>query len=148
MQGQLCGLSTGEALSRWCAAVVSQNALADFATAPRWVQDGMGNWVDQTDHTDQNPDSTGCGVAFLSWLLSQQHSLAQLAQAMVALADSGTLAELYQRLTGQPAAQAWPAFMAAIPALPGAVSDDDPFGALTSIGGSPTTLGIGDRTRP
>lgn len=148
MQGQLCGLSTGEALSRWCAAVVSQNALADFATAPRWVQDGKPNWVDQTDHTDQHPASTGCGVAFLSWLLSQQHSLAQLAQAMVALADSGTLAQLYQRLTGRPATQAWPAFSAAVQALPGPVSNDDPFGALTSIGGSPTTPGIGHRTRP
>lgn len=148
MQGQLCGLSTGEALSRWCAAVVSQNALADFATAPRWVQHGMANWVDHTDHTDQHPDSTGCGVAFLSWLLSQQHSLAQAAQAMVALGDSGTLAQLYQRLTGQPSAQAWPAFHAAIQALPGPVNTDDPFDALTSIGGSPTTPGISHRTRP
>ena len=148
MQGQLCGLSTGEALSRWCAAVVSQNALADFATAPRWVQDGMPNWVDQTDPSDQHPDSTGCGVAFLSWLLSQQHSLAELAQAMVALTDSGTLAELYLRLTGQPAAQAWPAFRAAVLALPGPVSDDDPFGALTGIGGSPTTPGGGHQTQP
>ena len=108
----------------------------------------MPNWVDHTDHTDQQPDSTGCGVAFLSWLLSQQHSLAQLAQAMVTLADSGTLAQLYQRLTGQPSAQAWPAFHAAIQALPGPVSTDDPFDALTSIGGSPTTPGIGRRTRP
>ena len=37
MGGNLCGQSTGEALSRWCAASVSQNALADFATAPAWV---------------------------------------------------------------------------------------------------------------
>ncbi len=38
MNGQLCGYSTGEALSRWCAAVVGSNALADFATAPQWAQ--------------------------------------------------------------------------------------------------------------
>lgn len=148
MHGQLCGLSTGEALSRWCAAVVSQNALADFATAPQWVQDGMRNWVDHTDPTDQHADSTGCGVAFMSWLLSQQHSLAQLAQAMVALADRGTLAQLYERLTGQPAAQAWPAFTAALQALPAPIGNDDPFDALTSTGGSPTTPGIGHSTQP
>jgi hypothetical protein len=42
MGGNLCGQSTGEALSRWCAAAVSQNALADFATAPTWVaHDGL-----------------------------------------------------------------------------------------------------------
>src|ERR1700680_2524799 len=34
MGGNLCGQNTGEALSRWCAAVISNNALADFATAP------------------------------------------------------------------------------------------------------------------
>src|ERR1700722_6747171 len=32
MDGNLCGESTGEALSRWCASVVSGNALSDFAT--------------------------------------------------------------------------------------------------------------------
>src|SRR5262245_39893527 len=38
MGGNLCGVSSGEALSRWCAAVISNNALADFATAPHWTQ--------------------------------------------------------------------------------------------------------------
>jgi len=37
MNGNLCGESTGEALSRWCAAVIGNNALADFATAPTWA---------------------------------------------------------------------------------------------------------------
>src|SRR5947209_8583885 len=32
MNGNLCGESTGEALSRWCAAVCSNNALSDFTT--------------------------------------------------------------------------------------------------------------------
>lgn len=130
MNGRLCGLSTGEALSRWCAAVVGNNALADFATAPQWAQDGMANWVDQTAQTDQDADSTGCGMAFLSWLLSQGHSLSQSAQAMVRLGDSGTLAELYAQLTGQPAGDAWSAFSVAVRALPGGVTTDDPFNAL------------------
>src|SRR3984893_2531389 len=99
MGGNLCGVSTGEALSRWCAAIVGGNALSDFATAPQWAQDGMPNYVDQTAPTDQSADSTGCGMAFLSWLLSQGYSLGKIAPAMVALGDSGTLAQLYAILT-------------------------------------------------
>jgi hypothetical protein len=127
MGGNLCGVSTGEALSRWCAAVVSSNALSDFTTAPQWVQDGMPNYVDQTDPTDQNADSTGCGMAFLSWLMSQGHGLNTIAQAMVSLADSGTLAQLYSNLTGNPAPTAWQAFQAAIQNLPNGINNDDPF---------------------
>jgi hypothetical protein len=134
MNGQLCGLSTGEALSRWCAAAVSSNALADFATAPQWAQDGMPNWVDQTEPTDQDPDSTGCGMAFLSWLLSQNHSLPQIAQGMVGLGDSGTLADLYARLTGGAATNAWSSFSAAVQALPNGVTTDDPFNGMAAAG--------------
>lgn len=132
MGGNLCGYSTGEALSRWCAMVVGHNALADFATAPTWAQDGMANWVDQTEQTDQDPDSIGCGMAFISWLLRQGQSLSQVARGMVALGDGGTLAELYAALTGAPAAEAWPRFTAAVQALPDGVRSDDPFGALAT----------------
>jgi hypothetical protein len=128
MGGNLCGVSTGEALSRWCAEVVGADALADFATAPQWVADGMKNFVTKTDLTDQNADSTGCGVAFISWLQSLGHSLDQIAPAMVALGDAGTFAQLYAQLTGSPAASAWPAFRAAVRALPGGVTSDNPFG--------------------
>ncbi len=129
MGGNLCGESTGEGLSRWCAAVIGNNALADFATAPTWVSDGMKNFVNHTDPTDQNPDSTGCTMVFLSWLMSQGHTLNQIAPAMVSLGDSGTLAQLYAHLTGNAASDAWPKFQAAVKALPGGVTDDDPFGA-------------------
>src|SRR5580692_6869611 len=110
MGGNLCGVSTGEALSRWCAAVIGNNALSDFATAPTWVNDGMPNYIDQTDPTDQNADSTGCGMAFISWLLSQGISLNQIAQGLVALTASGTFAQLYANLTSQSPSAAWPAF--------------------------------------
>lgn len=133
MQRRLCGLSTGEALSRWCSAVVGGNALADFATAPQWAQDGMPNWVDQTAQTDQDADSTGCGMAFLSWLLTQGHSLDQTARAMVALGDAGTLASLYAQLTGKPAGEAWNSFKEAVEALPEGITSDDPFGALATV---------------
>jgi hypothetical protein len=128
MGGNLCGASTGEALSRWCAMVIGNNALSDFATAPQWSQDGMPDFVNRTDPTDQNADSTGCGMAFLSWLMSQGHGLDQIAQAMVSSGDAGTLAQLYANLSSDASSNAWPAFQAALQALPNGVTNDDPFG--------------------
>ena len=133
MNGNLCGESTGEALSRWCATVVSNNALSDFATAPVWAQDGMPDYVNKTDPTDQNADSTGCGMAFLSWLMSRGYSLDKITPAMVALGDPGTLAELYANLTSDAASNAWPKFQSAIQALPNGVSSDDPFGGAKPV---------------
>jgi len=127
MGGNLCGVSTGEALSRWCAAETSNNALSDFATAPQWFQDGEPDYVDQTDPTDQSADSTGCGMAFLSWLMSKKYTLGQIAPVMVALGSQGTLAQLYANLTSDSASNAWTAFQAAIQALPNGVTNDDPF---------------------
>ena len=129
MGGNLCGVSTGEALSRWCAAHISSNALADFATAPQWAQDGQPNFVDQTDPTDQSADSTGCGMAFLSWLLSKGYALSQIAPGLVGLGSGGTFAQLYATLTGDVATNAWPNFLTAIQALPGGVMSDNPFAA-------------------
>jgi len=127
MGGNLCGVSTGEALSRWCAAVVSNNALADFATAPAWAEKGMPDYVDKTENTDQDAVSTGCGMAFLSWLQSRGIALKQIAPAMVKLGTAGTLAQLYAGLSGDSQANAWPKFHAAAKSLPGIVNDD-PFG--------------------
>jgi hypothetical protein len=131
MGGNLCGVSTGEALSRWCAAVIGNNALADFVTAPHWVQSGMPDYVNQTDPTDQNADSTGCGMAFLSWLMSQGHGLDQIAQTMVSLGATGTLAQLYTNFTSDVASNALPAFLAAVETLPNGVTNDDPFGGAS-----------------
>ena len=93
MGGNLCGESTGESLSRRCAMEVSANALPDFATGPTWAADGMPNFIDSVDPTDQNFDATGCGMVFLSWMMSKAfgYSLAQIAQAMVLDGDAGTL---------------------------------------------------------
>ena len=130
MGGNLCSVSTGEALSRWCAAVVGNNALSDFATAPTWAQDGMPNFVDKTDLTDQNADSTGCGMAFLSWLMRQGYALSKIAQALVSLGDTATLAQLYASLTSSSPGNAWTAFQSAVKALPNGVTNDDPFGGV------------------
>jgi hypothetical protein len=143
MGGNLCGVSTGEALSRWCAAVIGDNALADFATAPHWARDGMPDFVNKTDPTDQSADSTGCGMAFISWLLSQGYSLNKIAPTMVSLGDGGTLARLFADLTSGAASTAFPKFIAAVKALPGGVTSDDPF-----AGAPQTALLKSHRLRP
>jgi hypothetical protein len=144
MGGNLCGVSTGEALSRWCAAAVSNNALADFASAPAWAQAGMPDYVTRTDPTDQNEISVGCGMAFLSWLQKLGYALDRIAPAMVTLGTSGVLAQLYARLTGDAEKNAMPKFLAAVKALPGGVTSDDPFGALrTRTPGAPGGRGPG-----
>jgi hypothetical protein len=135
MNGNLCGLSTGEALSRWCSMVAGNNALADFATAPFWAQNGMVDYVNNIDPTDQDAVSIGCGMAFLSWLLSQGHTLSTVAQNMVRLGDGGTLADTYAAVTGSAATGAWTAFQAALTGLSGGVTSDDPFGALATAMG-------------
>jgi hypothetical protein len=132
MGGNLCGVSTGEALSRWCAAVVSDNALGDFATAPTWLDNGAPDYVSRTDPTDQDPVSIGCGMAFISWLLSQSLALSTIARAVVALGSEGTLAQLYASLTGNDADTAYLTFMGAVRGLIGGVTNDDPFGGLSS----------------
>lgn len=149
MGGNLCGVSTGEALSRWCATNISNNALSDFATAPTWQQDGMQNFVDRTDGTDGNPDSTGCGMAFLSWLMSQGYTLSQIAQAMVARGANGTLADLYAALGAGSSGDAWNNFTTAVQNLNGPITSDDPFGGgahlaqLTHL--TPETLAMAGR---
>src|SRR5882762_2012314 len=50
------------------------------------------------------------------------------APAIVALRDQGTLAQLYGNLTGDVTSNAWPTFLAAVQALTGGVTNDDPFG--------------------
>jgi hypothetical protein len=137
MNGNLCGESTGEALSRWCAAVIGNNALADFATAPVWFRDGMPDFVNQTEDTDQGADSTGCGMAFISWLLSLGHNLSHIAPAMVNLGNGGTFAQLYANLTSDNAANAWPNFQNAINSLPNGVTNDDPFNGLSQASQTP-----------
>jgi hypothetical protein len=133
MGGNLCGVSTGEALSRWCASTTSGNALGDFATAPGWAQNGMANWVDRTEPTDQDADSTGCGMVFMSWLMSMGHSLHDIASELVTLGEGGTLAQLYAALTGDSAANAWNNFQVAVQALPNGITSDDPFGRTPAL---------------
>jgi hypothetical protein len=131
MNGNLCGLSTGETLSRWCAMDIGNNALADFTSVPTWAQDGEPNWVNKTDQTDQNYPSIGCGMAFLSWLQKLGHPLSTIAREMVTLGNAGTLEALYAKLTGDAATNAWAKFKAAVAGV--ALTTDDPFGAIAPV---------------
>lgn len=138
MSNNLCGLSTGEALSRWCAMDVSGNALSDFASAPTWQMDvlpdgSLQNFVDVTDQTDQNYDSIGCGMAFLSWMIGGLGiSLTKIAPIMVVLGNNGTLAQLYQNVTGDSHVNAWSKFIAALSSK-GTLTSDDPFGGMAPV---------------
>lgn len=134
MGGNLCQISTGEALSRWCARAISDNALSDFATATVWAKAGMPDFVTTTYPDDKNEIAIGCGMVFLSWLMSKGHTLGAVAQALVILGPTGNLAQLYAYLTGEQASSALPAFMTAVEALSNGVTTDDPFGAATGAG--------------
>jgi hypothetical protein len=90
----------------------------------------MANWVDTTEQTDRGFESTGCGMAFISWVRFLGKPLDMIAQKMVRLGDSGTLAQLYEGLGLGGAATAWPTFIAAVLELSAGVTSDDPFGGI------------------
>jgi hypothetical protein len=114
--------------------VTDNNALADFVTVPAWIADGMANWIDQTEPTDGDADSIGCGMAMISYLLHRGCTLSQIAISMVTMGDNGTFAQLYSVLMGptNPSNTAWPTLSAAIKALPTPPTTDDPFGQMAS----------------
>jgi hypothetical protein len=127
-QGWDCGASNGEALSRLLAELESGGpggSLSDFATGPAWDQSGRPDYIDATEPTDQNPVSTGCGMVYLYWMISQGYSAAQITQAGC---PDGTLASNYQALAG--GGNAWGDFSAAVNGLTGAITSDNPWGPI------------------
>jgi hypothetical protein len=126
-KGWNCGGSNGEALSRFLAELRSGGAngqLAPYTSAPAWDQAGRPNWIDQTENTDRNTVSTGCGVLYLWWMLSQGYTPAQITQA-----GGATLADNYAALVSpQPASQAWTYFSVALSNFPiGTINTDNPW---------------------
>ena len=129
-KGWNCGGSGGEALSRLCAELVSggpAGALGAFASAPSWEQAGKPNWIDADQGSDQDYPSIGCGMVYLSWLMSMGYSAAQITQAGE---PAGTLASNYTALTGK--TTAWADFMAGVSALGKPITNDDPFGGIAA----------------
>jgi hypothetical protein len=134
-----CGGSNGEALSRFLAELESGGpggALAAYSTGPAWDQAGQPDWIDATEPTDGNPVSTGCGIVYLYWMLSQGYSAAQITQAGCA---DGTLAANYTAQTGNATASA--DFTAAVAGLGGPIASDNPWGPIAAALRRPTGAG-------
>jgi acid phosphatase type 7 len=117
-----CGYSNGEGLFRALGESLHPGALSDFATAPQWAQDGMPDFINKTDQTDQNADSTGAAVLFYNWL----HYQLGYSWEQIVRAGAPTLAETYRKLTNGKTS-AFEDLMAAIQALPNGVTNDNPF---------------------
>jgi hypothetical protein len=100
-RGWNCGASAGEALSRVIGAEFYPGELTppgvngSFKTGNFWLNGGRPNFVDNTDPTDRNKVSIGCGALFINWLRFQLgFSLNQIVQA-----GGTTLEQTYQSLT-------------------------------------------------
>jgi hypothetical protein len=115
--------SNGEGLSRFLAQVdnVSGANPEGLVTGPAWVSAGYPDYVNITDPTDGNPESIGCAVLYLFWMLSLGYTKRQIIQAGGAI-----LARNYQALTGKNTAYA--DLKAAV--QPAMVTSDNPFGAV------------------
>lgn len=117
--GWNCGYSNGEALSRFCAEQETPaGTLAAFATGPAWDQAGRPDWIDKTEHTDQDPVSTGCGIVYIDWMRSLGFAIPKIVQA-----GGATFSVNYQTLTGK--TTAYKDLLAALSAL--AITSDNPF---------------------
>jgi len=130
-KGWDCGGSNGEALSRFLAEFESggpAGALAAFATGPMWDRAGRPNRIDATAPTDQDAISIGCGIVYLYWMMSKGYTAAQITQAGC---PDGSLASNYTALTG--ATNPWKNFSAAVAALSGGVTSDDPWRAAAGV---------------
>lgn len=133
-----CGGSNGEALSRFLAELESggpDGVLSGYATGPAWDQAGRPDWIDATDPTDTQPISTGCGVVYLYWMLSQGYTAAQITQAGC---PDGTLSSNYQALTGN--GSAWGDFSTAVSGLAG-IAGDNPWGPVAAHAAQATSGG-------
>lgn len=131
-KGWNCGGSGGESLSRALAEIESggpSGALAAYASAPAWDQAGRPDWIDKDQGTDQDYPSIGCGMVYISWMMAQGFTAAQITQAGE---PGGTLAGNYKALTGKTTALA--DFMKGVAALGKPITSDDPFGGIAGGG--------------
>jgi hypothetical protein len=114
------GSSEGEALSVVLGTEFRPMGYYGAASgAPRvnaWLQSGRPDWISRTEPTDQNAISYGCGILFINYL---RHQLGFDLASIIATrppfdigAGGSTLAGRYAALTGKPAAEAYPEFMA------------------------------------
>ncbi len=129
-KGWDCGASNGEALSRLHAELAHPSVLDGYSTAAAWLDTpDRPDWITQSDPTDQDAVSTGCGVLFLTWLLSRGFTLTQITQA-AAPTLAGTYKALYPAV---PSASVFSLFLNACQTnwplgKPSGVTVDNPWG--------------------
>lgn len=124
-KGWDCGASHGEGLSRLHAEACFPSVLDDYNTFRYWLDGKRPNWVDASEPTDTNAESTGCAVGFLFWLASKGIPLDQITGAA-----GENLAQVYKNLTGSDSA--WDDFSQACQdrwtqGQPSGINTDDPW---------------------
>ena len=92
-----CAQSHGEALSRVIPDdLVKWKKPINYLSAGCWLNSPRVDWVDNTENTDQDYVSIGCGVLFLNWMRFQLN----IPWDAIISAGSSTLGETYAKLTG------------------------------------------------
>jgi hypothetical protein len=126
-RGWDCGANNGEGLSRVLAAAQYPRVLiGGYLSAYSWLDGGRLNWVDDTDSTDKDGESTGCAVLFLNWMNSQLG----IDWGPICQAGGSTLAQTYKAVTGEN--DGWQQFSALLnrafpPTKPCGLQTDNPF---------------------
>ncbi len=91
------GGGNGEALSRFLAEHETPVGTMDmYATARAWADAGRPDYINVDINNDKTPESTGCGVVYLYWMLSLGFTIPQIVQA-----GGATLQANYAKLTGR-----------------------------------------------
>jgi hypothetical protein len=126
-RGWDCGASNGEGLSRVLAAAQYPGVLiGGYLSAYTWLDGGRLNWVDDTDSTDRDGESTGCAVLFLNWMNKQLG----IGWDVICQAGGSTLAETYEAI--KRTNNGWQKFSALLnrafpPTKPCGLQTDNPF---------------------
>ncbi len=92
-----CAQSHGEALSRVIPDdLVKWRKPINYLSAGCWLNSPRVDWVDNTENSDQDYVSIGCGVLFLNWMRFQLN----IPWNSIIAAGSSTLGEIYANATG------------------------------------------------
>lgn len=109
----MSNFSHGEALSRFMGESILPVIMQPFGiqSVPSWLNAaGRPDWVSRIQLSETDPIAVGCALAFLHYLRDELRFPIQ----KIIAASGDTLAQKFQALTGKPAADAYPAFRAAI----------------------------------
>lgn len=105
-----CKTSAGEGLSRVLAAELYPSAFAGFVTAGVWLNSARPDFVTTVGTTDTDLVAVGCSTLFLNYLHSQPGLEFSWHDIICGDMPIKTLADVYAKLTKEPAANAFPAF--------------------------------------